>query len=340
MIARWQTWLFPRGDIRWFAALLSVVMSIIIFSHRQPVNNDGVLYLHVAEVFIQQGFHAAQQIYNWNFYSILIAYTSALTHLPLLYSALLLNTLLITWLVVMFITLVKELGGEGKLLYFATIIIILFPYLNHDRGHIIRDFGYWAFYLTAIVMLLRFAKLPSWRHALAWVVTMTLATLFRIEGAVIFALAPFALWLQPEWSIWQRLKYFLQAQCGFIVGAIAAVGMFLQSGDSLGRLRDVGVQVYFGLTLLTDNFITQKTLFANNVLNIYSYDYAGIMLIGALITLGLFVFIQTFSVFFTLITGYGLARTTLPCATGSKRIIVFLIALNLAIIACARLLWL
>lgn len=332
MLARLQGWLFPRGDIRWFAALLSVVMSVIILSHRQPVNNDGLLYLHVAEAFIQHGFAAAQQLYNWNFYPILIAYTSALTHLPLLYAALLLNTFLITWLVVMFITLIKELGGEGKVLYFATILIILFPYLNHDRGHIIRDFGYWAFYLTAIVMLLRFAKLPRWRYVLGWIMAMGTATLFRIEGGVIFALAPFALLLQPDWSIWQRIKYFLQAQIGFIVGAVAALALFLQTGDSLGRLRDLGVQVYFGMTLLTDNFVTQKTVFANTVLNIYSDDYAGIMLVGALVTLGLFVFINTLSAFFTLISAYGLAKIKLPCDTGSKRILVFLILLNLVII--------
>ena len=49
------------------------LISLIIFLQIDVINNDGLLYLHTADVYTQSGLKAAIATYEWPFYSVLIA---------------------------------------------------------------------------------------------------------------------------------------------------------------------------------------------------------------------------------------------------------------------------
>src|SRR6185437_14432921 len=95
-------------------------------------------------------------------------------------------------------------GGDRQTQIFAAIVILLFPYLNHDRDNILRDFGYYAFGLISLYYFIRYFKYPNWRNAICWNVSIVIATLFRVEGLILSALAPLALLFQTQVEFKQR----------------------------------------------------------------------------------------------------------------------------------------
>jgi hypothetical protein len=238
--------------ITWLALFGSLLLSISAYLCHDPINVDGILYLHTAETYLNNGLDAALAEYRWPLYSILIAATSQLTHLSLLHAAQLLNAGLVGLLVVVFIKLIEELGGSRPVMIAATLIILLYPPLNHDRSLIVRDFGYWAFALLSLWQLLRFAKYQKWQHAFTWAFFMLLATLFRIEGGVLLLFIPFAFCLQTG-DIKSRLKHFLQAYTLMIgIAAIALICWIVHPlSIPLGRIKELYTQLLEGFSLST-----------------------------------------------------------------------------------------
>lgn len=311
------------------AFLASLMLSISAYLCHDPINVDGILYLHTAEVYLKNGLHAALTEYRWPLYSILIATTSQLTHLSLLHAAQLLNASLLGLLVVVFIKLIEELGGSTPVKVAAALIILLFPPLNHDRSLIVRDFGYWTFALLSLWLLLRFAKYEKWLDAIGWAIAMLLATLFRIEGGILLLFAPFALWLQSG-NIKMRLKHFLQAYA--VTAGCIAVALFWFWFHPLnlpsGRIQELAQQLMQGLTLTTTTLqarITAITQLLQPEVNFH--DVTILVLIGLV---GLFIW----QIFITL----GLANLILsyhahfykPCSLPNKvkPILWVFIALN------------
>jgi len=135
-----------------------------------------------------------------------------------------LNSILDILLVIAFIRLIETLGGSRSMLIWATVLVLSLPYLNGNRPEIIRDHGYWAFTLVAMIPYLRLYECFSWRHLLLWNLAMVVATLFRVEGAVFLALMPFGLLLNNEQPWGQRIRHttfsllpFLLITLGFVL---------------------------------------------------------------------------------------------------------------------------
>ena len=60
-------------QIRVFTAIASLIFSIYAVYFDDIVNNDGILYLKAAKLFVSGNMEAAFAAYNWPFYSIIIA---------------------------------------------------------------------------------------------------------------------------------------------------------------------------------------------------------------------------------------------------------------------------
>lgn len=189
-------------DFQIVAIIASIISSFIALAHNQPFNIDGITYLETAAAFLQGGVPHALAVYQWPFYSLFIAIISKISSLSIENSAFFLNTLLNTLTILAFIALVRELGGSRRTQLFALIVILVYPYLNHDRDNILRDFGYYAFALTSLLFFMRYLRLLNWRNAILWSFTAILASLFRIEGFVFVLLAPLALFFRSHlaWS--------------------------------------------------------------------------------------------------------------------------------------------
>ncbi len=193
------------------AICISTLLSLWVSFTGGIVNFDGILYLSVAEHLAQGDFVAASKLYNWFFYSLLIAGVSKLTTLSLETSAYLLTAFFSAFLTYAFLGCVRLLGGTKQVLLWAALVIIIHPVFMEARSEILRDHGYWSFYLLSVLFFLRFYENPVWCYAFWWGISMVVASLFRIEGLLFLTLLPTILLFKRgvPWSI--RAYHFGQA---------------------------------------------------------------------------------------------------------------------------------
>lgn len=277
--------------------LINLIIACGILLYQQPFNVDGIIYLNAASAFIKDGIKAAISVYPWPFYSVLIGSLSYLTHLPLEISALLINGLLTTVLVSSFILLIKELGGGTNEQYFALLIILVYPYLNHDRSNILRDFGYYAFLLNSLLLFLRYLKKPNLPLGLAWNLIAIIAALFRIEGVIVLALVPLAIFFDKEWLFKQKIIHYLKINT-LNIGIISVIALFFlinkkQPNVQLGRLEELHIYLKRGLEILTITYGGKITLLQKYILPVFSKENAISFLVGGLISIFLNVFLTT-----------------------------------------------
>ncbi len=219
-------------------ALGSLLLSFWYVRLAGVVNQDGVLYLLAAQGDVQ----SATSLGNWIFYSHLIRGVSWITGWAAEHAAWLVNGLLDLLLVLAFVRLVEELGGNRRTQWLGVLAVLVLPYLNDNRAEIIRDHGYWAFSLVALVCYLRLFRRFSWGWLLGWYGAMGLATLFRVEGAAFVALMPLGLLLRPV--PWRRrilemgLAYL---PLGLAAGLVAGFRPDLLQGNRLGTTLVNGV---------------------------------------------------------------------------------------------------
>jgi len=184
----------PNRSLVYLAAALGSLLLSSWYVHlSEVVNSDGVLYLLAA----QGDQHSATSLGNWIFYSKLIQGTTLLTSLSTEVAAQVVNTLLDLLLVLAFLRLLETLGASRRALAIGAMAVLVLPYLNDNRAEIIRDHGYWAFSVVAMIFYVRLFRKFSWRTLLAWYLAMGLATLFRVEGAAFVALMPLGLLAKP-----------------------------------------------------------------------------------------------------------------------------------------------
>lgn len=299
-----------------FGILLNLIIAYGMLLYKQPFNVDGIIYLNAADAFIKNGIKAAITVYPWPFYSVLIGSLSYVTHLPLEVSALVLNGLITCVLVSSFILLVKELGGGTIEQYFALLIIIIYPYINHDRSNILRDFGYYAFLLTSILFFLRYLKKPNGLYALSWSLTAMTAALFRIEGVVVFVLTPLAIFFIKEWQFKHKITNYLKLNV-INVTAVVVAFIFLMfnknhSVAQLGRLEEILVYLQHGLGILTITYNEKIALLQKYILPLIGKETALLFLVGGLISIFIEVFISTISFSYLIFVTHTFSKKLLP----------------------------
>jgi len=177
-----------------FTVVISLFLSLSQHIADSVINSDGILYLYLASLIQEGDWQSATKAYNWLFYPYLISQISTLTTLSLEYSAYILNSFLTALTCAVFIIIVKEFAGKNKiLLYCASLVILCYPNLNEYRNMVIRDHGYWAFYLLSVYFFLQAYKKTTLRAVISLTFFTTLATLFRVEGIIFLLLLPLLL---------------------------------------------------------------------------------------------------------------------------------------------------
>ena len=221
------------------AALASIVLSAWCLFLDNVINSDGVVYLRTAELLSNGDWQTALSSYKWAFYSFLIAGVQLITGLSFEYSANALNAALTALAVAVFLSLVGELGADRKILIAAVVVVLLFPGLNRYRAFIIRDAGYIAFYLLALLLFIKDLKQPRPALRLGWLASIFVATLFRIEGFIFLVALP----LVRQW----QLSTGAAARAALLAGSVgAALLMFgalawwIFSGPQLPEIPEWG----------------------------------------------------------------------------------------------------
>lgn len=325
--------------IRIIAVLISFALSAWAVYSDGIVNRDGILYLQAAKQLTQGQWSSALALYDWPFYSGLIALISQAAGLGLETSAQLLNALLFALTVYVFIGLVGELGGNRKVLVAAGLVILLHPQLNEHRADIFRDNGYWAFYLLAVWLFIKYYKLPQLRYALAWGIAIFVTILFRIEGVAFLCLLPLTLLFKRDLNLPRRLLTLAGAWLlGFVGLLLLLVGWVINPEavmHNIGRLDEPLRWVGYLWHGLSGHLQEQAARLSQAILNQYSENHALHAVIAALIAILAFGVFSALSLVYAVLIFHsfisGTFRTFL--AVDMQRIIIGLVAINLVVLS-------
>jgi len=311
-----------------FAGIASILLSCWFSLRVDVINPDAICYLQSVDA-LKTGLASAINVCDqakWPFYSICIFLLKNLTGLSILHSAWVLNGLFSLISVCVFIAIVGSMASScgltvnrtssrgltaGSRLYLLlpAAVILLSPQFNDVRQYIIRDHGFWAFYLISIWMLLKFDRVSTWGYALGWGVSLVIATLFRVEGAVFLLLLPF-LFLFKHWQDFLKLNIVTLA-------AVIAVSLFslLHPEQSFHRLHELQFQLFHGISHAMDHFIVEKNILAQHLLNSFSARDAGILFSLLMANWYLMSVVSNVSLIFTLLVIYAWYKRSMPSNT-------------------------
>lgn len=250
-----------RGLI-FFSASISILLSIWAALKAVVINPDAICYLQSAEG-IPMGLHFVTHLCGqakWPFYSALIYFFENFTKISMQNSAHFLNGCFSLISVVSFILITYCLNGTKRVLWLAAFVILLAHEFNSLRECIVRDHGFWAFYLLSILFLLLFFRENLWRYALAWSVSLLIATLFRIEGVIFLLFVPMATFFNSA----KRISSFFKLHTlSLLLFFCLMVWLFLHPDKGvgeLGRLGEVKNQFLVGFAEVAKQFSSKAEI--------------------------------------------------------------------------------
>ena len=269
------------------------------------INTDSTHYFESARLFAIGEWKEALKVWNWPLYSLLIAAVHKITSLGIQTSAQVLNVLFFGLATFSYMQIIRLLGGRQLTIAAGTIILLSTQYVVGDvLGMLMRDEGFWAFYLTGIVFFIRFYQHLRFRDALFWQLCAITATLFRIEAITYLVLLPSIFLFSFNISFKHRIRYlFISHALNIFLALVLILAMTLHGDLSMknfGRLQEV-----FTLNLydeLTHKFFTNTAVMSKAVLGKYLEEFAvpGLlltfiyaMIVKTVTTTGLVNFIMT-----------------------------------------------
>ncbi len=258
--------------------VVSVIFSLVVLHQSDLINKDGILYVQTAKL-LQDGLVAdAFRLYNWPFMPLLMSVLDRLTGVGIEYSAYILNTLLDAALIVAFILIVKELGGDVRVQIIAALVIFSLAYLNENRADIIKGHGYWSCYLFSLLLYLRFYRSPGLWLGLGWSITMLLGALFRIEGFAVWVALPLVVLFRSETTMAKKIYCFLQSYLLHLLVLIVALVYISSSHHDLfmaTKLKHIVKTFEYLLDGIGVDMDNRIAALKTSVLDIdYSGDYA------------------------------------------------------------------
>lgn len=268
----------PIKKLHLTIVLFGVLLAIQIqYIQHGWINPDSVLYFESARLFAKGEWQQAVEVFRWPLYSALIAFIHKLTSLDIHTSAQLLNVIFFGITTSSFLKIIQMAGGGARVMLAGSLILFSSHYLIADvLKMLLRDQGFWAFFLTSLVFFIRFYKTNSYKDAFFWQICAIIATLFRIEGITYLIALPFILFFCQQHSIWLRIRNFLKCNSFNIILAVCILGAILIFKDvsmqNFGRLNEV-----FTINLydeLTRNLFAKSEIMSTQILGEYLNEYA------------------------------------------------------------------
>lgn len=320
------------GYIRLYTALVSLILSIYAFYTDDIINADGILYLNLAEIYINGGLAATQAVYDWPFYSILIAYIHQITSFSTTTSAALLNTLFFVILTDSLLLTSKKLIHNNRQLIIASILILCFYTVSEYRDFIVRDIGYWAFTILALYRFMLFIEKVTLTNASLWLTSAVVATLFRIEGLILLLTLPFYFLFSQhsQQSLGKSLRL-----GSIMIMSIAILGLLAENQTSLNNAftKLNTINHYINTDRLLTVFNNKLNAIETHVLNEYSAEHSALILVIGLLAMLSYKLIKSIS--FGYITLYLIGRWQQKDARTNnpyRSFLLYFVAINIVIL--------
>src|SRR5690606_15404520 len=288
------------------AVSVSILLSVWLTYSDNVINGDGILYLKSAEAFADGDWRQGVTIYRWPLYAALIGALHYVSGLDTDIVAYVVNGALYAVVVWTFLSIVKLFGADRRTLWIAAILILALPSLNSYRAFVIRDVGYWAFYLVGLLAFFKFQLTPRLRLALGFGLAMTVATLFRIEGIAFLLFMPLVVLWDAGISHRERLARLAKLNIVLLVNAVVGAAWFVTQGPGAfaGRLHEPWTRMKAFAEQLSGGLVAKADVLGQSVLNEYSDDFALSGLIVILLVILLTYITKSLSLLGALAAGY------------------------------------
>lgn len=215
------------------AFLGSLLLSFAAVYGTFLVGRDAVFYLDVARQITEEGPRVAFRVFNWPWFSLLLAGTHRLLPVPLELTAYLWCAAFLAGTCALLVAITQRFVAGGG--YWACLVALSIPTFNHLRYDIIREFGFWFFCVLAFWLALRWQERGGWRGAIPVHLAIVGAALFRLEA--VFLLAAFALWLAAEANTASgRMKLLQFNLLPLLVAGVGGVALMSVGGFSQSRV--------------------------------------------------------------------------------------------------------
>jgi hypothetical protein len=320
-------------NLRIIAVIISLLLSILAVITDDVINSDGVLYVEMAEAFLEGGLAGAANLYNWPLYSVLAAIISQITTLSILHSFYVLNALLFTLVVDACICLCSQRITQYRQLIIASIVLLCFYSVNEYRDYIIRDAGYWALSLYSIYHFLAYSKSNKLVHLIWWQILLISATLFRIEGIVLLALMPFILLIDRQNTA--RAKSFIASYIWVIALVIIGAALYFTNPSISAAFSKISeLNGYMNWDKYADFITHGANVIDHRVINprATSEGYGLIVLLTGFLGVTLAQTLQAYSVSATLLTFMSAKNINETLSKQDNRIWAFIIVAQLAVL--------
>jgi hypothetical protein len=234
------------------------------------ITDDFVVYHEVSRLYSIGDIKAGLKLYSWPLYPALIAIIHKLTTLSLTASAQTLTVALYGLTTYALLSFIKRIGGDKKTIVFGALLFFSTLNLTGEVvSMLVRDTGFWAFYLLSLNAFHQYILTPTLSHAMRWQVLMIIATLFRIEGVLFLMLLPFKLFFEKQVPLKKQASLFLKANSmSFFALLIIIFGMVLLPSikmSDLGRLQEVTTLFDTGYLHMMTTFSSRAALMSSVV---------------------------------------------------------------------------
>lgn len=270
-------------EIRLFTAVVSLLLSTWAFALDDLINSDGVLYMNMVRALIEGGFSSMAELYNWPFFSMLVAGIHLITGLPLETSGNLLNILMFVIFTDALILICHKMLPNTRQVFIAALFILGFTLLNDYRAYLFRDLGYWAFMGLALYQFIRFLELPNWTNGLLWQLWIVIAILFRVEGVVIFTLLPLFIFYTTD-SLKVACKQIMILWSAVAIVSVLAIAILLsQTGLAVAFGKIAEIYTYIDLSNVFEEFQQQSDVINTQIMSVFDKESGTLILASGLI---------------------------------------------------------
>jgi hypothetical protein len=261
----------------------SLLLSLIAVMGVATVGRDAALYIDVAQQVTEHGPKVAWLSFDWPWFSLLLAGTHIVLHLPLELSAYLWCGLFLAGTCALMVDCVRQRSPDAA--PWACLVMLAMPAVNAFRNDIIRECGFWFFCTLALWLALRWRERGGWLNAVFIHLAIVAAAFFRLEALMLWI--ALGVWQLPNiWSPTQR-KQFLQ----FILLPVLVLCLGLVAVSMSGAVSSARVTLYMDMINPSNVIASFKLLseqFGNSLINKYSRDEAGrIVFFGILASISL-----------------------------------------------------
>ena len=321
-------------DIKLTTFMLSLLFSLWAIMTDDVINYDGIFYIETARYIYEGEWLAAYKNYHWPFYPLLIAAVSKAGSLSLETSAYIINITLLAFIPYIFISLLIEMGASRKVCISGALLLLLHVSLNDYRDYIIRDFGYWLFFLVSVLQLMRYQSTGRLRFAVGWNISILIATLFRIEGIVFWVFAP-VIFLFTGDDIRNRIKTYFTLNSALFISMVFALAYIWISGFSETLMFSRIAEPYYGIQSVIVSFVEtiphKAQQVSDAVLNQFSDKYAVHVVWAALFVIFAFTIIGATGILALILSIYAILKIRIRMMYTHRSILFGMIAINILI---------